>query len=456
MTMNPHANCTLQTLALNTNPQRPGRRLAIASLSLAALLSQAHCDGNDSTADMARPACVTLDAAQTWYGSNRDKLDQMMQSYGQCSSGYSATRKPVAVFDWDNTVVKNDVGDGTFYHLLAHDAILQPPAKNWRLTSRFLTADATAALDTACAALSAAGSPLPTSTNTACAKELLTIYTDGKTTGGKAAFAGWNYRRIEPSYAWLAQLLAGYTPAQVQAYASAAKAENLANAIDTKATIGGTQVTAWIRIYEPQKDLIAKLQANGFDVWVVSASPQPIVEVWAQAVGVAADHVIGIRNVESAGKYTYDLQGCGDVPAGTNDGAGNATGNTLITYIDGKRCWINKVIYGDNSATAIQKSADTSKRQVFAAGDSDTDVTFLQDATALKLVLNRNKKELMCNAYGNAGGKWLVNPMFIQPRAQQTTPYACSTTACKDAAGTSVPCVDENGATIPDQADTVF
>ena len=204
------------------------------------------------------------------------------------------------------------------------------------------------------------------------------------------------------------------------------------------------------------KDLIRKLQQNGIDVWVLSASPQPIVEVWGAEVGVSADHVIGIRSVEQGGKYTYDLMGCGDVPNGSNDGAGNVTGNSLITYIDGKRCWMNRVIYGDASASALTRQADLKRRPIFGAGDSDTDITFLQDATALKLAINRNKKELMCNAYGNAGGTWIINPMFIQPRAQQTTPYPCSTTACKDAAGVSVPCRNETGSIIPDQADSVY
>ena len=62
----------------------------------------------------------------------------------------------------------------------------------------------------------------------------------------------------------------------------------------------------------------------------------------------------------------------------------------------------------------------------------------------------------MCNAYGNAGGRWLVNPMFIEPRPQQTAPYTCATSACKSADGTSVACLDEEGKAIPDQADTVF
>ena len=128
----------------------------------------------------------------------------------------------------------------------------------------------------------------------------------------------------------------------------------------------------------------------------------------------------------------------------------------MITYIDGKRCWINKVVHGDNSATAMTKLADASRRHAFAAGDSDTDIAFMQDATTLKLAINRNKKELMCNAYANAGGKWLVNPMFIAPKTQQTASYPCSTTGCKDSGGASVPCRDENGQVIADQKDTVF
>lgn len=421
------------------------------------LLSLIHCETSPSQSpDLGTPSCVALDTNQVWNGSNRNRLDQLMRANGVCSSGYSAAKKPLAIFDWDNTVVKNDVGDATFFYLLAHDQILQPPNKNWRFTSRYITGDAVSALDAACGAAAVAGSALPTSTNMACAKEILSIYVDGKTTAGKAAFAGWDYRKMEPAYAWLAQLLSGYTKAQVQTFATAAKTENLANAIDAKQTIGGVQLTAWVRVYDAMKDLISKLQQNGFDVWVVSASPQAIVEVWATEAGVAADHVIGIRNVETGGKYSYDLQGCGDVANGTNDGSGNAMGNSLITYIDGKRCWINKIVFGDSTAATLQRNPDASKRPVFAAGDSDTDITFLQDTTGLKLAINRNKKELMCNAYGNAGGTWIVNPMFIQPRPQQTTPYPCSTSACKDAAGASVACRDENGALISDQADTVY
>src|SRR5262249_58596820 len=110
--------------------------------------------------------------------------------------------------------------------------------------------------------------------------------------------------------------------------------------------VGDTSgLTGWLRIYDQQSDLIGTLRANGWDVWVVSASPQPWVETAAARVGVSPDHVVGIRQVEAAGLLTYNLQGCGDVVDGQNDGMGNFAGNGLITYIDGKRCWINKVLF---------------------------------------------------------------------------------------------------------------
>lgn len=402
------------------------------------------------------PACERLDAGLDWYGANRSQLDAMMAAYGKCTGSYDAAKKPLAAFDWDNTVVKNDAGDATFFYMLSHDEILQPPGKNWRMTSPYLSGEAVLALDAACGALAEPGSPLPTSANASCAKEILSIYSDGVTAGGQTAWTGWNYRRMEPAYAWGAQLLAGHTRAEVQSFVEAAMAENLSNPIDTQQSIAGTSVTHWVRVYDQMKDLIGRLQANGFDVWIISASPQLVVEPWAKSVGIDADHVIGIRTLEVAGKLDYNLQGCGDVPDGTNDGQGRVTGNSLITYIDGKRCWINKAVFGDTTAGALDSSHDLRRHPVFAAGDSDTDITFVQDSSGLKLAINRNKKELMCNAYANSGSGWIINPMFIEPRPQQTSPYPCSTTGCKAADGTASPCTDLNGMTIHDQADIVF
>ena len=328
----------------------------------AGLLTSLHCGPAKTTtpdllppdlsttppADMTVTVHQRLNPAFTWYGTNAQRLNDFIAAYGVDGSRYVASAKPVAIFDWDNTIIKNDVGDATFFYMVNNDKVLQPPGKNWSLTSAFLTADAVTALSTACAALAGDGQPLPTSTNAACANELYSIYDGEKTTGGKAAFAGYNYRRMEAAYAWAAQLGAGYTPAQLHAIADAAIALNLGSAIGTTQTVGSnTGLNGYIRVYDQIKDLMATLQANGFEVWVSSASSQQVVERIATYVNVAPDHVIGVRLVlDGNGKLTYNLQGCGGIADGQNDGAGNVTGNSLINYVDGKRCWANKIIWG--------------------------------------------------------------------------------------------------------------
>ena len=47
------------------------------------------------------------------------------------------------------------------------------------------------------------------------------------------------------------------------------------------------------------------------------------------------------------------------------------------------------------------------------------------DTLTSRLVLNRNKTEVMCVAHDNADGRWLVNPMFIDPK-RQSAGYACA------------------------------
>ncbi|WP_354637417.1 haloacid dehalogenase-like hydrolase [Kitasatospora camelliae] len=318
-----------------------------------------------------------------------------------------------------------------------------PAGQDWSTTSRYLTAPAAAALKSACGVGTPAGQPLTTSTNTACADEILAVYSDGTTTGGKAAFDGHDHRRMEPSYAWAAQVLAGYSAAEVKGFAAKARAENLAAPQGTTQTVGTRRVTGWVRYYDQQRDLIATLRRARFDVYVVSASPQPVVQVWAASLGIHADHVIGIRNKVKAGRFTPHLESCG----GADD-------DSVITYVDGKRCFINQEILGAPPATAFNQQP-APKRQVFSAGDSDTDVTFVGDATALRLVLNRNKTELMCRSYRNSDTKWLVNPMFIEPKAAKASPYPCSTTGYVNGDGSTSPVLDTDGTVIPDQVDTV-
>jgi hypothetical protein len=236
--------------------------------------------------------------------------------------------------------------------------------------------------------------------------------------------------------------MAGYTDAEVSQFATAAIMPQLAAAEGTTQTIGGRAgLNGWLRLYEQSKDLIDVAKSQGYDVWVITASPQPVIAAFAPMAGVAADHVIGIRSMaDGNGKRTYKFRGCGSTPDDNQ---------SMITYIAGKRCWVNKVIWGDTTANAIMRRPD-GQRQVFGAGDSDTDIEFLRDAT-YRLVIDRNKTEIMCHGFYNANSTWRVNPMFILPRAKKTTAYPCSTTGFKSEAGPGLPMRDEANNVIPDQ-----
>ncbi len=354
-----------------------------------------------------------------WLPENRARLDAFLAT--------PKTGRSVATLDWDNTMMRNDIGDLTMAWMLRHDALLRPA--DWRQTSGALTPAAIASLKDACSGR--AGARLPTAKDTGCADAIWSIYSDGKTAAGAPAWSRERTLTTHQSYAWLARLLAGRTPAEAAGFARAAYREGAAAPVGALQTVGTRgDVPAWVRLYEPMKDLAGALAANGHEVWIVSASPQAFVEVVAREAGLS--RVIGVRGVVRGGRYTGELESCGDAPA-----------NSLIPFDRGKRCWINKVIFGLPAAQRRGR-APSSTRQRFAAGDSDTDIAFLQDATELKLTIDRNKIQLQCNAYAHG---WLVQPMFIEPLPRRTEPYPCATAT--DAEGAII--LDEHGRPMADQ-----
>ncbi|WP_406166799.1 haloacid dehalogenase-like hydrolase [Streptomyces sp. NBC_00996] len=401
-----------------------------------------------------RTNCPQLSGS--WYGDNRARLQRAIDEWGTCTGhtggllqalGFArAGRTPVvAAFDWDNTVTKNDVTDATLAWALRHDKILRPAS--WKATGKWLTDAADTALTAACGTDVPVGAPLPTATNTRCTDEIFEIRAEGRTMSGAAAFAGdWNHRRTVPQYAWVPQLFAGHTIPELTSYARRARAEALAAPVGVTRTLGTHTLPAYVRYYDQQRDLIRTLQRAGFDVYIVSAGSEPVTEVWSRGVGIDARHTVAIRSVlDRHGRITTWNQGCGDVPANRGE---------AIPYIDGKRCWINQEIYGVRGAAAWQRQ-DRRHRPAIAAGDADTDVTFVGDATGAHLVLNRNKSELICRAYDDADGRWVINPMFIDPLPRRKDPYPCSTSAYNAPDGSKGPVREADGSVVPDQEDAV-
>lgn len=233
-----------------------------------------------------------------WTPAVRAAVEEMVVAHGRTSPSYDAAAPPLAVFDWDNTCIRGDIGEGALLALDAADG-----------GGRMATYEAMVASE------------------------------------GKPA-----------AYAWCAFALAGLTEPEVR---------RLAQEVLRACLAAGTMAE------RPEvRDLIWALQRHGWDVRVVSASAEPLVQAVAQGYGVPADRVLGVRLARGPGeRYLPELAG-------------------PLTFRRGKVDAIDRFV---------------GRPPLFAAGDTDTDIEMLEQAT-FRLVLGDSSPELLDRA--REGGWW--------------------------------------------------
>ena len=380
-----------------------------------------------------------LDTQHLWYGDNRARLDDFMAQHGTCPGDETM---PVAIVDFDHTSITGNLGGAMLFDLLMTDGMHQP--NTWADTSKYLSAEALLSLAAYCP-LGTWPDPLPTSTSDDCLTAIVCLYTKGAVWNGVQSRGtpadlctgapAWDLPddaadRMSPAQAWALSLYKGYTPSMIGNAAREAFERRVEAPEDMSGSVGYLDgVDAPIRVHEPIRELVSALQDNGFDVWISTEHSRQAVAALAPGVlGVAADHVIGteLSLDPAAGTALYGFQGCGGYPDNTQD---------IMSYRRGKRCYINKIIAGISDGDAqLSQPSPTS----FAAGSSDSDIFMVDDATDLRLVLNLNQPEIMCHAYANDDGNWLINPLFNTPLPRLEAGYDCQ----------------PHG--IPDQTDTVF
>ena len=322
------------------------------------------------------------------------------------------SKNSIAVFDWDNTVIKNDIGEAVFYWVLMNNKLGR--FDSWSETSPLLTKEAIDDLKKNC--LRNDHQIIKSGVLPNCLDSIMSIYHRG--TVYKSTTSAWakqfNPDFIEPSYSWIIGLLSGYKIEEIKSFTQKAIDENLSNPVGTQQKIGTDFYNHFIRYHSPMTSLMKKMNDKGVQVWIVSASLQYMVEVAAERIGIPAERVIGVRPVlDSQLQITSNFEACGPYRDGHH---------SLISYRQGKRCWINKVIFKmKNPADQINSPSPIA----FGAGDSDTDAFFLSDAKLLSLVINRNKTEILCKALADKENKWAIQPMFIDPLPLRSKPYYC-------------------------------
>jgi len=341
-----------------------------------------------------------------WPEEAHTRLEAVITTHGRGSAGFDEAHPPVAVFDWDNTSARGDVGDLAFAYMLDHDLVRWPERGLDAWGS--LTAAARARIESACPT-GMAGQPLPTSGESPCAVALAQIVLDGAVDGAPA-FEPAMGPRYRGSYGMMVRLFAGLSADAAAEIGRATIERALAQPVGTRRSIGGVEYDDFLRLQEPVRGLADRLRAAGFDVWIVSASFEPLVQVFAARAGFAADHVVGARLA----------LGPDGVYLGTHPF--EDTLGPLITFDEGKRFWIRHAIFGMSPERAIAASEASDPRPVLAGGDSDTDYAMLESASAMRVLFDRGAPRVTCLARAQPA-TFIVLPQFVDP--QPHPPISC-------------------------------
>jgi len=289
-----------------------GRRLFLAMLLAVVLLPACPQDEQQQAATAAadtapatgpapsRPvtpaAAGTDELAGNWDAQVRGRLLEMVARV-KTAPGQPV---PLAVFDFDNTCIRGDLGRAFYDHMIKtagfhfDDQVWQAFPEGQRQAIR----QAWQALQKL-PADKRAGSP-----QLALARKLMhTAY--------------WSLCRdpdANKCYPWQVRFYAGYTPVQLQRLASQVFAAELqrplaSEMIRTGPDDRGPAITAsGIRVVPEIKALIGLLEKKGFEVWIVTAGPQWVVAGAASSLGVSPEKVIGMRTRLQEGKLTTEIE----------------------------------------------------------------------------------------------------------------------------------------------------
>ena len=297
---------------------------------------------------------ITLEKG--WSAGNRAALDEIV--------GREYRHSPIAVFDWDNTCIRGDIGVAV-YHQLCRDLAFHfdaPGFLEWitEVTPADLVSQAIADYRS---------HPTPETRLRLrwSLEQQWTAFLDGPDDG-----AVW---------AWDTGTFIGWSVDEVHVYTRRVIAAELRVPLgsETLAADGArVEIPRGLRIRPALQELIQCMQHAGWQVWVISASPQWVVEAFAQLYGIPPARVVGMRRVVIDGKITAQVE-------------------PPVSFSDGK-------------LDAYQAFVSRAQPPTFAAGDSVNDWKILEWAEFGRLLIEPAPEPLRAFALWrqSAGEPWLL------------------------------------------------
>lgn len=346
---------------------------------------------------MAKDTSVQMLDKGKWAPATYQAVHELIKKNGNKSATYDANKKPYVVFDWDNTSIMHDTEEALFVYQINHLAYKLTPEEFGKVIRTNVPegpfSDSYKNVD---------GQPV---TLDAIATDLVADYTylyqNYKGLKGTKSleevtateqFADFKtklfflYEAINDThsntigYPWVLYLFTNMTVEEVHKLAEASNDLSLGMAIQKvtwtspKALAGKAGVvkashTTGLRLTSEVANLMNTMRANGIDVYVVTASLEEVVRVFATlpkyGYNLPSENIIGMRLKTENGLITNVYQP--DYPITVSHGKTEVIEQTLVKK------------YGHGP--------------IFIAGDSNGDFEMMTelDSVQLALVVNRVK-----------------------------------------------------------------
>lgn len=403
--------------------------LGASATTLAVPLASAKAKPATKTSITALPV---LDAGK-WAPATLARVEGIIKDCGIQSPKYNAAKKPYVVFDWDNTSIMNDTEEALFMYQINNLAFALSPEEFGAVIVKGVPEGNFAAdyknADGAATSLASVSADL--------ISDYTFLYANYKELRGSKSLEEiqatdqfldfraklyFLYEAINDTYGpnigypWVIFLFGGMTAEQVGKLAEASNDLNLGDAIRKtkytspktlpgKAGVVTTAHTHGLRLTPEISSLMNALRANGFDVYVSTASLEEVVRVFATlpkyGYRVAPENVLGLRLEMDGTKFKAEYRK--GWPLNWGPGKSEVIRSELIA----------KKGYGP----------------VIVLGDSDGDVNMLKDFpdTQVGVLVNRLKKgnigslcKLASEQAGQPGARFVLQGR--EERTGQWTP----------------------------------
>jgi phosphoserine phosphatase len=349
------------------------RRLLLIVLSLLLALSIGGCPPPqeakpDEGPDKAKPAKTAgkSELIGSWEQDVKTKLEALIAENGKGGAKHDPAKPPVVVFDFDNTCIRGDIGRA-FFDWMTTNLKFKFTEQIWQA----LPDDKRAGIKEAWQTVE----NLPAADRAAS-----TQLQEFRKRMHQAYWSLCHETDADKCFPWQVRFYAGYTPDEVRTMAAQVFKFELGRKLGSEPIRAGADdpkpaiTSTGLRIYKEMHQLMQVLEAKGFEIWVVTAGPQWVVQGAAEHFPVERDRMIGMRTKLADGKLTAEME-------------------PPPTFRQGK-------------VTAIEKFIG--RKPVLVLGDSWTDAEMLSYAEHA-ILIDRGYADLQKKAFDLS---WWVQPNF--------------------------------------------